>query len=206
MQNMGGQSKPNWRAIAVFYFLACLWLWPFFWWRDIHTTSWNAWHLPEEIKGLTQPWGASPRCDSSLLPLSPGAIPIRLSFGLLMEAIRPVLRDADFLCMHRICHSVGAFLLQARLLSACGRLLDAGRGSGLAGIPPRCTATPGKASRLPTSGAHVGSLALHLAYERHTVRSDFSIGNNSSRRRGHHIRPGISNGAHGLGGSRYSRP
>jgi uncharacterized protein len=51
------QPTPNWRAIAVFYFLACLWSWPFFWWRDVHTASWNAWHLPEEIKGLTQPWG-----------------------------------------------------------------------------------------------------------------------------------------------------
>ncbi len=57
MQDMEAQSKPNWRAIAVFYFLACLWSWPFFWWRDVNTASWNAWHLPEEIKGLTQPWG-----------------------------------------------------------------------------------------------------------------------------------------------------
>jgi membrane protease YdiL (CAAX protease family) len=57
MQNAETQSKPNWRAIAVFYFLACLWSWPFFWWRDVHTASWNAWGLPEEIKGLTQPWG-----------------------------------------------------------------------------------------------------------------------------------------------------
>lgn len=57
MPNMEAQSKPDWRAIAVFYFLACLWSWPFFWWRDVNTASWNAWHLPEEIKGLTQPWG-----------------------------------------------------------------------------------------------------------------------------------------------------
>ena len=41
----------------MFYFLACLWSWPFFWWRDVHTAAWNAWGLPEEIKGLTQPWG-----------------------------------------------------------------------------------------------------------------------------------------------------
>src|SRR5580692_9218089 len=57
MQSAETQSKPNWSAIAVFYFLACLWSWPFFWWRDVHTASWNAWSLPEEIKGLTQPWG-----------------------------------------------------------------------------------------------------------------------------------------------------
>ena len=50
-------QSVNWRAVTVFYFLACLWSWPFFWWRDVHTASWNAWHLPEEIKGLTQPWG-----------------------------------------------------------------------------------------------------------------------------------------------------
>ena len=37
------------------------------------------------------------------------------------------------------------------------------------------------------------------------VRGDFPIGNNSSRRRGHHVRPGISNGAHGLGNSGDSR-
>src|SRR5437763_16293255 len=57
MQNMEAQAKPNWRAIAVFYCLACLWAWPFFWWRDVNTASWTAWRLPEEIKGLTQPWG-----------------------------------------------------------------------------------------------------------------------------------------------------
>ena len=57
MQNTDAQSKPNWRAIAVFYCLACLWSWPFFWWRDVNTSSWNAWRLPEEIKGLTQQWG-----------------------------------------------------------------------------------------------------------------------------------------------------
>ena len=57
MQSVEAPSKPDWRAIVVFYFLACLWSWPFFWWRDVHTASWNAWQLPEEIKGLTQPWG-----------------------------------------------------------------------------------------------------------------------------------------------------
>jgi hypothetical protein len=96
--------------------------------------------------------------------------------------------------------------LQARLLPAGGRLLDLGRGSGLAGIPSRCTATPGKTSRLPASSVHVGNLALRLAHERHIVRGDFPIGNNRSRRRGHHVRPGISNGAHGLGSSRDGRP
>jgi membrane protease YdiL (CAAX protease family) len=57
MQSPEAQAKPNWRAIILFYVLACLWSWPFFWWRDVHTASWNGWRLPEEIKGLTQPWG-----------------------------------------------------------------------------------------------------------------------------------------------------
>jgi membrane protease YdiL (CAAX protease family) len=57
MQSVEAESKPNWRAIIVFYVLACSIAWPFFWWRDVHTASWNAWRLPEEIKGLTQPWG-----------------------------------------------------------------------------------------------------------------------------------------------------
>ena len=39
MQNLEAQSKPNWRAIAVFYFLACLWSWPFFWWRLVGFTT-----------------------------------------------------------------------------------------------------------------------------------------------------------------------
>lgn len=57
MQTTEGRSTPDWRAIIVFYVLACTLSWPFFWWRDVHTASWNAWRLPEEIKGLTQPWG-----------------------------------------------------------------------------------------------------------------------------------------------------
>lgn len=47
--------KPNWRAILVFYALACSFSWPFFWWRDVNTLSWKAIPLPEEIKDLT--WG-----------------------------------------------------------------------------------------------------------------------------------------------------
>jgi membrane protease YdiL (CAAX protease family) len=48
-------QKPNWRAILLFYVLACSFSWPFFWWRDVNTTSWKAIPLPEEIKDLT--WG-----------------------------------------------------------------------------------------------------------------------------------------------------
>lgn len=49
------QARPNWGAIGVFYLLACAFSWPFFWWRDVHPTSWAAFPLPEEIKDLT--WG-----------------------------------------------------------------------------------------------------------------------------------------------------
>jgi uncharacterized protein len=48
-------SQPNWRAILLFYALACTFSWPFFWWRDIHTQSWNASPIPPEIRDLT--WG-----------------------------------------------------------------------------------------------------------------------------------------------------
>jgi membrane protease YdiL (CAAX protease family) len=51
------QSRPNWPAILTYYVLACAWSWPFFWWRDVNTASWNAWQVPDEIKGLTQVWG-----------------------------------------------------------------------------------------------------------------------------------------------------
>jgi uncharacterized protein len=49
------QSRPDWRAILTFYFLACAFSWPFFWWRDVNTASWNASRIPIEIRDLT--WG-----------------------------------------------------------------------------------------------------------------------------------------------------
>ena len=55
MHSDDAQAGVNWRAIAVFYVLACAFSWPFFWWRDVHTVSWKAFPLPEEIKDLT--WG-----------------------------------------------------------------------------------------------------------------------------------------------------
>ena len=47
--------QPHWRAILTFYFLACAFQWPFFWWRDVHTASWNASRIPVGIRDLT--WG-----------------------------------------------------------------------------------------------------------------------------------------------------
>ena len=55
MRSGDTQARPNWRAIVTFYVLACALSWPFFWWRDVHTGSWKAFPLPEEIKDLT--WG-----------------------------------------------------------------------------------------------------------------------------------------------------
>ena len=55
MDDPGLQARPNWRSILLFYFLACAFAWPFFWWRDVHTQSWNASSIPPEIRDLT--WG-----------------------------------------------------------------------------------------------------------------------------------------------------
>jgi hypothetical protein len=55
---MKTQAKPDWRAVAVYYTLACLWSWPLFWWRDKHGASWNALHLPTH--GLAHACGIFP--------------------------------------------------------------------------------------------------------------------------------------------------
>jgi hypothetical protein len=53
----GSLSKSDWWAILVFYILACAWSWPFFWWQDQHTASWNAWHVRPELKEPFIQWG-----------------------------------------------------------------------------------------------------------------------------------------------------
>ena len=50
-------QKTNWKAVVTFYFLACLWSWPFFWWRDVHPESWKALELPRNLKNWTYMWG-----------------------------------------------------------------------------------------------------------------------------------------------------
>jgi membrane protease YdiL (CAAX protease family) len=55
MQRSETRSRPDWPAILTFYFLACAFSWPFFWWRDVHAASWNASRIPVEIRDLT--WG-----------------------------------------------------------------------------------------------------------------------------------------------------
>lgn len=76
----GVQSATEWRAVIVFYVLACAWSWPLFWWRDVHTASWNAWHIPANLKGAVLQWGPGfgaiavfclfPRVRSRFLSLS----------------------------------------------------------------------------------------------------------------------------------------
>jgi membrane protease YdiL (CAAX protease family) len=51
------QSKPNWHAIIAYYFVACLWSWPLFWWRDVHSTSWKALPIPAEFQSPLIMWG-----------------------------------------------------------------------------------------------------------------------------------------------------
>lgn len=51
------QQKVNWKAVTVYYVLACLISWPFFWWRDIESESWNAWTVPGFIKTASYMWG-----------------------------------------------------------------------------------------------------------------------------------------------------
>lgn len=47
----------DWRAIVVFFVLACAWSWPFFWWRDMHPDSFAAFPLPHPLKSTLIMWG-----------------------------------------------------------------------------------------------------------------------------------------------------
>lgn len=74
------QSKPNWHAIIAYYFMACLWSWPLFWWRDTHPASWKALPIPPEFQSPLVMWGPGlaaimvffvfPQMRSSFLTLS----------------------------------------------------------------------------------------------------------------------------------------
>lgn len=50
-------SKPNWQVIIAYYFLACLWSWPLFWWRDTHPASWKALPIPPQFQSPLVMWG-----------------------------------------------------------------------------------------------------------------------------------------------------
>jgi hypothetical protein len=45
VEEAGSRAKPNWKSVAVFYVLACAFSWPFYWWRDVHGDSWQAWSI-----------------------------------------------------------------------------------------------------------------------------------------------------------------
>lgn len=48
-----GSTSPahvDWRSIAIFYAIACLLSWPFFWWRDHDPQGWIAWAVPNVVK------------------------------------------------------------------------------------------------------------------------------------------------------------
>jgi MYXO-CTERM domain-containing protein len=47
----------DWAGVFLFYLLACAFSWPFFWWRDMQTASWEAWRLPTFLKTSTYMWG-----------------------------------------------------------------------------------------------------------------------------------------------------
>jgi membrane protease YdiL (CAAX protease family) len=49
--------KTNWKSVSVYYFLACAWSWPFFWWRDLHNESWKVLQIPEFSKTWLLMWG-----------------------------------------------------------------------------------------------------------------------------------------------------
>jgi membrane protease YdiL (CAAX protease family) len=51
------QSKLNWHVIIAYYFIACLWSWPLFWWRDTHPASWKALPIPPEFQSPLVMWG-----------------------------------------------------------------------------------------------------------------------------------------------------
>src|SRR3954464_8056810 len=51
------RERVNWPSVAVFSIVACAVSWPFFWWRDMATESWNHWHVPGLLKVMSYMWG-----------------------------------------------------------------------------------------------------------------------------------------------------
>lgn len=51
------EVKTNWKSVVIYYFLACAWSWPFFWWRDLQNESWKALQIPEFTKTWLLMWG-----------------------------------------------------------------------------------------------------------------------------------------------------
>jgi len=53
----GKSTRVDWPSVALFYLLACAVSWPFFWWRDMHPASWQAWRFPAFLKTSCIMWG-----------------------------------------------------------------------------------------------------------------------------------------------------
>src|SRR5688572_918710 len=51
------RTRVNCTSVIVFYLLACAVSWPFFWWRDINSDSWDALQIPGFIKTWSYMWG-----------------------------------------------------------------------------------------------------------------------------------------------------
>ncbi len=50
-------QRVSWFAVGIYYALACLVSWPFFWWRDMASESWAAWGAPGILKTASYMWG-----------------------------------------------------------------------------------------------------------------------------------------------------
>lgn len=49
--------RVNWRAVGLFFLIACAWSWPLFWWRDMHADSFRALPGPFPLKMALIMWG-----------------------------------------------------------------------------------------------------------------------------------------------------
>jgi hypothetical protein len=54
---MREHGRVSWSSAATFYVVACALWWPFFWWRDLHAASWEAWDTMGIPKGLAPAMG-----------------------------------------------------------------------------------------------------------------------------------------------------
>jgi hypothetical protein len=51
------KNKVNWKAVILFYLIACAVSWPFFWWRDMNPGSWQSLPVPGFLKNWSYMWG-----------------------------------------------------------------------------------------------------------------------------------------------------
>lgn len=54
---MNREEKINWKAVIIYYLLACAISWPFFWWRDMHPESFLAWDIHPIVRTWSFMWG-----------------------------------------------------------------------------------------------------------------------------------------------------